>query len=306
MRLVRITVVGLVAIGLVGLAACGSDDDSLPTTPPATEGSGAAEPSTTAAGGASSTPGSSTAGSAAPAGAASLEGATWTLSADTDLGVPLDDVDVTALFTDGRVAGTSGCNRYTGGYTLDGDALTISPGMAATMMACPAPQMAVEQAYLAALAEVAAWSVDGTTLTLADTAGTALLVFEQIAGEDALAGDWTVTALRTANAVSSPLAGSELTLAFADGQATGSGGCNNIFGGFTVDGQQLTIGPMGATRMACEPPIMQQEKDYLAALDATRTFSSTSSMLTLLAEDGTITVTLVRAEPSSSIPPTTT
>jgi heat shock protein HslJ len=246
-------------------------------------------------------------GSAAPTGTSALEGATWTLSDETDLGVPLAGVDVTALFDGGRVAGTSGCNRYTGSYTLQGDALTISPGVAATMMACPAPQMAVEQAYLAALPKVASFAVEGTTLTLRDAGGAALLVYEQISGEQAVAGDWTVTMLRTADAVSSPVPGSTLTLSLANGNASGSAGCNNFNGGFTVDGQQLTFGPLATTRKACaDPAIGKQETDYLAALAATRTFSSTSSMLTLLAEDGTITVTLVRAEPSPSIPPTTT
>jgi heat shock protein HslJ len=89
--------------------------------------------------------------------------------------------------------------------------------------------------------------------------------------------------------------------------ASGSAGCNNFNGGFTVDGQQLTFGPLATTRKACaDPAIGQQETDYLAALASTRTFSSTSSMLTLLADDGTITVTLARATTSTSTPPTTT
>ena len=122
--------------------------------------------------------------------------------------------------------------------------------------------------------------------------GQPILVFDHISGEQAIAGDWTVTAVRTANAVSSPVPGSELTLSFASGTTSGYAGCNQFTGGYKLTGDDLTIGPLASTRRACvDPAVSQQETDYLAALQATATFSSTSQMLTLLAADGTITVT---------------
>lgn len=53
----------------------------------------------------------------------------------------------------------------------------------------------------------------------------------------------------------------------ADNTVSGSGGCNNYFGGFTAgDDGSLTIeGPLGATMMACETG-MEAEAAYLAAL----------------------------------------
>jgi heat shock protein HslJ len=67
---------------------------------------------------------------------------------------------VTAEFgTDGRVAGSGGCNRFSGEYTLEGDGLAIGP-IASTRMACLEPEGVGEQenAYFAALGRTASWS----------------------------------------------------------------------------------------------------------------------------------------------------
>ena len=114
--------------------------------------------------------------------------------------------------------------------------------------------MAVEQAFLALLPTLTTAAVDGETLTLSDASGQPILVFDYISGEQAIAGDWTVTAVRTANAVSSPVPGSELTLSFASGTTSGYAGCNQFTGGYKLTGDDLTIGPLASTRRACVDP----------------------------------------------------
>jgi heat shock protein HslJ len=57
-------------------------------------------------------------------------------------------VKQTITFTaDGQVYGDSGCNRFTGKYTTDGDRISIGP-LASTMMACPQRQMDAEATFL--------------------------------------------------------------------------------------------------------------------------------------------------------------
>ncbi|MFT3851267.1 MAG: META domain-containing protein [Ilumatobacteraceae bacterium] len=194
MRSLRFALCSVALASVVGLAACGSDDDGIgaTTTAASSTAESTAAPTTAAA---ASTP---------SADSLTLEGVTWTLSDETDLGVDLAGVDVTARFLEGRVAGNSGCNQYAGTYVLSGEKLTISPNVAGTMMACPAPQSAVEAAFLKALPTVASSTIDGDTLTLEDKSGAAVLVFEHVAGDQLLAGDWTVTMLRTESAVSFP------------------------------------------------------------------------------------------------------
>ncbi len=94
-----------------------------------------------------------------------LEGRSWVLL--SGIAVP-QDVVVTwpsVTFSEGRVAGTTGCNRYMGAYEVDGDSLAFGP-IATTMMACPPPADAVERAYVAALARVTGWRLDGDQLVL--------------------------------------------------------------------------------------------------------------------------------------------
>ena len=224
-----------------------------------------------------------------------LERVAWTLAAATDLGVDHSDVDVTARFADGTVSGRSGCNHYSGPYVIDDHSLTIGPHLVSTMMACPDPAMAVEAAYLRLLPTVVACSIEGNTLTLTDATATLILVFDHLPAEQALAGSWSIVAVRAADAVASTLPGTELTLTFDGGRAAGHAGVNRFHGAYTASGERLTFGALATTRMAAiDPAVGRQERDLLAALAATATFSATRRQLALLAADGTITVTLVR------------
>jgi len=76
------------------------------------------------------------------------------------VGSLIEGTVVTAEFgVDGRLAGSGGCNRYSGEYALEGDRLAIGP-LASTRKACLEPEGVGEQeaAYLAALARVTTWS----------------------------------------------------------------------------------------------------------------------------------------------------
>ena len=73
-------------------------------------------------------------------------------------GVP-DEVEVSLQFGgDDRVSGSSGCNRYFGTYSTEGDGLRFGQ-MGRTSMACPSANMNVEAEYLAVLSDVKTASV---------------------------------------------------------------------------------------------------------------------------------------------------
>ena len=63
----------------------------------------------------------------------------------------------------GRVFGDSGCNRFTGGYTVKGDSITIGP-LASTLMACPDRQMAAEATFLTRLQAAVSFTATKATL----------------------------------------------------------------------------------------------------------------------------------------------
>ncbi|MGQ7243280.1 META domain-containing protein [Salinicola sp. V024] len=77
------------------------------------------------------------------------------------------------LGEDGRVSGSTGCNRLMGSYRLEGDTLTFSR-LASTRMACPGDMATLEQAWLAALSETAHYALVGQSLVLQDADDRAL------------------------------------------------------------------------------------------------------------------------------------
>jgi heat shock protein HslJ len=59
------------------------------------------------------------------------------------------------------------------------------------------------------------------------------------------------------------------TISFeADGRVHGRGGCNRYFGAATIDGERISFGALGSTRMACSPALMDQEARFFEALES--------------------------------------
>ncbi|MEM7436808.1 MAG: META domain-containing protein, partial [Myxococcota bacterium] len=74
-----------------------------------------------------------------------------------------------------RASGFAGCNRFSGGYVLEGDQLRF-PALAMTSMACP-DGMEGERAFAKSLGATAQFSIAGDTLTLSSADGDLLAKF---------------------------------------------------------------------------------------------------------------------------------
>src|SRR5687768_17499524 len=59
------------------------------------------------------------------------------------------------------------------------------------------------------------------------------------------------------------------SIAFTDdGGVTGTTGCNTFNGEVTIEGSELTFGPLATTRMACaDPAVADQEQAFLVAIE---------------------------------------
>ncbi len=82
---------------------------------------------------------------------------------------------------------------------------------------------------------------------------------------------WVLTGFDNPMEPTPVLPDTEITLMvdMAAGKITGSAGCNNYFGGFTEDSPgTLSMGPIGATMMACPEDVMAQEQKFLSALQS--------------------------------------
>ncbi|NWG15022.1 MAG: META domain-containing protein [Chloroflexi bacterium] len=94
-----------------------------------------------------------------------LAGTSWQL--ESLAGAAVSDGLITLEFgRDGRVSGSGGCNRYNGGYAVEGDAITFGQ-VAATLMACAdGGTMEQEAAYFAALASATMFELTAEWLTI--------------------------------------------------------------------------------------------------------------------------------------------
>ena len=95
---------------------------------------------------------------------AALEDTTWSLI------TVLPGTSITVELSKGKVAGNSGCNDYTGGYTSDAPeassgALAIED-LTATRKVCDENITAQENQYLTAFESITAFTIKGETLTL--------------------------------------------------------------------------------------------------------------------------------------------
>lgn len=226
-----------------------------------------------------------------------LAGTAWVLTSLN--GSPaLEGATVTLQFgADGTASGTDGCNRYSTTFTEDGASLTFAPA-ASTMMMCPEPPGVMEQAaaFAAALAATTNFSVNQSQLAL--LAGNQI-VATFTADVQSLAGsDWNVTMYNNGReAVVGVIEGTELTVLFGDnGELSGSAGCNQFIGGYTVSGNTIQIGQLGSTMRFCAEPegTMEQEQAFLAALQSAATFRIEGDNLELRTAGDAIAVMATR------------
>ena len=222
-----------------------------------------------------------------------LTGQIWMLSELKGAPLAAGTIVSAQFSTDGRLAGSSGCNRYSGSYTVSGAELSISTPLESTTMMCAEDIMTQESAYLQALGEVKSFTIQGNVLTLSGADNTVLAVYTAQSQE--LSGtSWEVISYNNGKqAVVSVQTGTTLDAKFAaDGTLSGTSGCNSYSGGYKVDGDMISIGPLAYTEMGCVEPegVMEQEAQFLAALHSAATYQIEGDVLEMRTTDGALAV----------------
>ncbi|KZB54986.1 hypothetical protein AUP42_06205 [Thalassospira lucentensis] len=118
-----------------------------------------------------------------PADWSAIAGRDWQLmrieAKDKSL-TPMTPILASVNFTnDGKIAGSTGCNRYFGSYTRKDTALDVSP-LGSTKMMCMEDAMEIEDAFIAAMADVKGWKVQDGDLMLVDGSAKSIMTFEPI------------------------------------------------------------------------------------------------------------------------------
>ena len=100
--------------------------------------------------------------------------------------------------------------------------------------------------------------------------------------------DWELMEL-DAKTASTGARGRRATLRFdADSsRVSGFAGCNGFGGSYTINGDSLRFGPLTSTLMACADG-MPLEREYLAALQATRRYELSTTQLKLFGKSGPV------------------
>lgn len=201
---------------------------------------------------------------------------------------------------DGSVTGTAGCNHFSANYTATGNQLAFSPA-ASTLMYCTAPSGVMDQELrvFELLPVTAGFTIAGTTLTLLDRAGRPIMTFERaVSPQNApLVGTvWRLSGFSDKATARSALAGSGATVSFtSDGRITGTTGCNDLTGPYTINGNRISIGPVQVTARACtDPALAAQERDLLDALQVAATYEVRADQLVMADAPGTRAVRFTR------------
>ena len=99
---------------------------------------------------------------------------------------------------------------------------------------------------------------------------------------------WALQSYGETGNLKAVLADTEVTAEFvsAEGTVKGSAGCNSYSGGYELDKDTLALpGPLISTMMACPEPIMNQELEYLATLQAAESYSIDGDQLQITSGD---------------------
>ena len=161
--------------------------------------------------------------------------------------VNVDGHPITITFNpEGTLGGTSACNGYGGNYEINGTQLILGEIFMEGQGCADAVQMA-EAAYHAALRDVTGINLVGDELALSGPASE--LIFSSTPAvpiNDVLGRTWLLEARRV-DGVSTSVEGDPATLQLlSDGSFTGSTGCRDLFGRFSVFGSQVNFNQMTA------------------------------------------------------------
>ena len=106
--------------------------------------------------------------------------------------------------------------------------------------------------------------------------------------------NWVLESYGEQGNLQTVLEGTEITAIFdsAEGQLSGSTGCNSYFASYEANGNKLSISAIAHTEMYCDAPegVMEQEREYLTLLLDAATFQVEDSQLMISSSGGQVLI----------------
>ena len=184
----------------------------------------------------------------------------------------------------GTVAGSTGCNVYSGEVTIGEGAISVTQ-VSVTERACsPLEVMDQEALFLSILTGADGFTLAGGILELKSSAGSVSFV-EPATVDDAPLDEtaWALDTLIDSQVAVSVLATTAptLTVDTGEGSMRGTTGCNTFSGAVATEGNRFTVTNMTWTEIGCEPDIMRQETLILEALQNAERYEIEGDGLTI-------------------------
>jgi len=213
-------------------------------------------------------------------------------------------------FDENTISGTGGCNQYNGAYTYK-DGVFSAPNLAVTQMLCTEDNN--EGQFILELTNVKNTLSMKNGMLVISHDGTDVLEFEKGSAPaentsakpdtDRFNGTWKLKNIDGVDAAKK-FKGENgkniptLTFNFSDKKINGNSGCNTFNTTFSLDNDQLTVGPVMSTKMAC--PNLEGETQFLQAIAETSTLTLPNENILQLAKNGTVILEFEKASPDSS------
>lgn len=194
---------------------------------------------------------------------------------------PVEEARVSLRIEGSEVGGTAACNHYGGEMDRDGSRITIG-ALFMTEMGCAEPIMALEAAYIDALARVdtARRDADQLRLTGPETELDFRLL-QPTPDAEPVGTRWRLESLITGDAVSSVFGEATLLLA-VDGTVSGSTGCRGFGGSYALDDDELVISDLVVDMRACDEQSAGQDGQVLELLRGPLRVTVSGDRLTLM------------------------
>jgi heat shock protein HslJ len=159
--------------------------------------------------------------------------------------------------------------------------------------------MAQENQFLKHLKNSVDYMIVGEELRFRNADGQVVLKLRPAVEPGLTSSVWKATGVNNGKGgVVSILAGTEITATFDDtGRLSGNAGCNNYSGKVETEGEMLKVGSIAHTRkMGIEPEgIMDQEANYLQALERVSKYRIDGKTLELRSKSGSLQLRFVQA-----------
>ena len=200
---------------------------------------------------------------------------------------------------DGNLFGNAGCNNFFGTFEAKQDgSFSVGEAVGSTMMFCE-PFMDEETAFLTALQSAERLEYNEVEQLVirfnASTDADFMLLVNQ-ADVPLVGTDWVLDSLVSPDGESDIPPASAPVLSFSeDGSLAGSGGCNRLMSGFTIEGNAISINEFASSMMYCDG-LMDLEDRFTASLEQVSRYEITGDRLVLSDDAYTNVLTFFAAE----------